>query len=83
MKPETKEAIDAYVKEGVMPRPFVWAVICDSIKGAIMNADGDDLEELGEVWHYVFDTADGITGTWERATAWIKEKEMERDDAHN
>ncbi len=56
MKPETKEAIDRYVKHGAHPGDFVGAVLSDRLMRAICMASDQDRQDLHEICKYVLNT---------------------------
>ncbi len=83
MKAETKEMLDRYVQEGVMPsRSFLVAALADSLLRTWAMSDAADREELYDVCRYLHQEAPGeCWGSDAKVARWIDKTQLERMEA--
>lgn len=72
MPRETKEAIDRYVKDHLEPGGFLYAVLCNDLRGAVDEADGVNRHALFEIVKYLYNHCPSTCwGSEERVVAWL------------
>ena len=64
--------IRRYVDQGIKPGNFLFAVICNDLKGAVGYADAENLANLPAFVSYFYNDAPSpCWGSPEKATAWM------------
>ncbi len=81
MKPETKEAIDRYAEQGLVPGSFLEAVFANDLLCAVNYSDADNLRDLKAIARYAWrKVPHRALGSFAEVDDWIAQKERERDD---
>lgn len=74
--------LERYLKHGIRPGGFLFAVLTNDLAAAFLNAsDPDNEEAIGRIVRFLADEASANTwGSREKVTAWIEQKQAERAD---
>ena len=68
-------ALNRYVKHGIVPGSFLYAVLCNDLKEAVACADDENIQQLPEYVRYLYNNVPSpCWGSVERVNAWIKDK---------
>ena len=79
-----KEAIDLYVKEGIMPGDFGYAVLTNNLIGCFMYADSINLAHLGEIVSYMWwEVPYCCWGSDEKVRKWVEGHQQRREHRVN
>ena len=69
----TKERIDCYIRQGVPPGSFLYAVLSNDLFEAVTRADEYNLQYLENICRYVYDsTPNACHGDLARVQHWLK-----------
>lgn len=69
------EPIRLYIEEGIKPGSFLTSVICNDLKGAVGNADDENLPNLPAFVAYFYNEAPGSCwGSKEMMERWIRDR---------
>jgi hypothetical protein len=67
-----RAALNRFLRFGIAPCPFLMAVVCNDMCGAVRHAKGDDLARLGDFAQFVLaHTPPGSCGSPEAVAHWI------------
>lgn len=79
MKPETKDGIDRFAREGCPVGDFLYAVLTNNLKDAFGRADGDNKQDLEEIVRYCYwEIPANCWGSEEKVEAWLDEHAKRR-----
>ena len=68
-------AIKPWIDIGLVPGDFLWAVICNDLRGAVARADHENLRNLPAFVGYFYNEAPAdCWGSLEKALAWRESK---------
>ena len=75
----TKEAIDRYVQQHLLPGGFLEAVLSNNLMDAVCRADSENLEALVEICKYIYNEIPSkCHGSPEKVKAWVDQSERTR-----
>lgn len=79
VRPNTLNAIDRYVTDGIPTGSFLEAVLCNDLMEAMGRADMGNRLALFEICDYIYnETPAACHGSGERVQYWLKLKQEER-----
>lgn len=81
MKPEIKESLDLYAREGCPTGSFLRAVLENDLQMTFARADSENRADLLEICQYVYNDLEpgSCWGSPEKVKAWPKQKREERE----
>ena len=69
----TKEAIDLYVTDGILPGGFLTSVITNDLKGAFSRADDNNRAALESIVRYImWEVPSDCQGAVDKVLAWTE-----------
>lgn len=79
VRPDTLDAIDRYVKDGIPTGSFLEAVLCNDLMESFGRADMGNREALFKICDYIYnETPSGCHGSPEQVQEWLKLKREQR-----
>ncbi len=68
-----QEGLAAYIDQGRQPGDFLEAVLCNDLRGAVQNADSQNILVLPAYVAFLYNEAPGnCWGTHDRVDAWLE-----------
>ena len=75
----TKEALDRYVQDRILPGGFLMSVLTNDLFGAVGRADSENLAALADIVKYVYnELPSGCWGSRDAVYAWVEDRFYEK-----